>query len=102
MESLKKQTCGIFAYDKNVIPYLNSNINFESGIYIAQISADGPSYYSGLQNGDVITKIDDVTINKMSQLRSYIYTKKIGDEVKLNILRNNRERTITVKLGKKI
>ena len=102
MENSKKQTYGIFAYDKNVIPYLDSSINFESGIYIAQISADGPSYYSGLQKGDIITKIDDTTINKMSELRSYIYTKKIGDEVNVTILRNNRERTITVKLGKKI
>ncbi len=98
----KEAYLGIFAYDKSVIPYLNSNIEFDSGIYVAQISADGPSYSSGLKIGDIITKIDELTINKMSQLRSYIYTKKIGDEVKLTILRNNKERSITVKLGEKI
>lgn len=92
---------GIFAYDKNVIPYLNSQIEFNSGIYVAQISADGPSHSSGLRTGDVITKIDETAINKMSELRSYIYTKKVGDEVNLTILRNNKERNITIKLGKK-
>lgn len=92
---------GIFAYDKNVIPYLDSNIELNSGIYIAQISSDGPSYSSGLRTGDIITKIDEITVNKMSELRNYIYTKKIGDEVKLVILRNNREYNITIKLGKK-
>ena len=92
---------GIFAYDKNVIPYLDSSIDFNSGIYVAQIMADGPSYNSGLKTGDIITKIDEKEVNKMSELRTYIYTKKIGDQVNLTILRNNRERVINIKLGKK-
>lgn len=93
---------GIFAYDKNVIPYLDSSIELNSGIYIAQISADGPSYSSGLRTGDVITKIDEITVNKMSELRNYIYTKKVGDEVNLTILRNNKEKNIKIKLGKRV
>ncbi len=93
---------GIFAYDKNVIPYLDSSIDFNSGIYVAQISTDGPSYNSGLKTGDIITKINEKEVNKMSELRTYIYTKKVGDEVSLTILRNNRERVINIKLGKRI
>lgn len=93
---------GIFAYDKNVIPYLDSSIDFNSGVYVAQISADGPSYSSGLKIGDIITKVDEVTANKMSELRSYIYSKKVGDEVNLTILRNKREYNIKIKLGKKV
>lgn len=92
---------GIFAYDKNVIPYLDSNIEFDSGIYVAQISSDGPSYNSGLKTGDVITKIDEKEINKMSELRQYIYTKKAGEQVNLTILRNKKEKIINIKLGKK-
>ena len=92
---------GIFAYDKNVIPYLDSSIDFNSGIYVAQISTDGPSYNSGLRTGDIITKIDETTINKMSELRTYIYTKNVGDQVNLTILRNDREKVITIKLGRK-
>ena len=92
---------GIFAYDKNVIPYLDSNVQFNSGIYIAEISSDGPSYNSGLRTGDIITKIDETEVNKMSELRTYIYTKKVGDEVSLTVLKNNRERIVNIKLGKK-
>ena len=80
---------------------MESNIDFDSGIYIAQISVDGPSKTSGLKVGDIITKIDDISINKMSELRNYIYTKKVGDEVSLTILRNKKERVIKIKLGKK-
>ena len=92
---------GIFAYDKNVIPYLDSNVQFNSGIYIAEISSDGPSYNSGLRTGDIITKIDETEVNKMSELRTYIYTKKVGDDVSLTVLKNNRERIVNIKLGKK-
>ena len=97
----EEASIGIFAYDRNVIPYLNSRINFETGIYVAQISMDSPAFRSGLQIGDVITKIDDVALEKMCDLREYIYSKNIGDTVKLSILRNNREKTIDLKLSRK-
>ena len=92
---------GIFAYDNTVIPYLDSNIEFDTGIYVAQILKSGPSAKSDLKIGDIITKIDNIAINKMSELRSYIYTKKVGDEVELSVLRNKREYNIKIKLGRK-
>lgn len=92
---------GIFAYDKGIIPYLDSSIDFETGVYVAQISADGPSKSSGLKIGDIITKIDNISINKMSELRNYIYTKKVGEEVSLTFLRNKKEKIIKIKLGKR-
>lgn len=97
----EEASIGVFAYDKDVIPYLNSNIKFDTGIYIAQISMDSPAFNSGLQIGDVITKVDDVVLEKMCDLREYIYSKNIGDTVKLTIFRNNKEKTLDIKLSKK-
>lgn len=97
----EEASIGIFAYDKNVIPYLNTNIRFDIGIYVAQISLDSPAYKSGLQIGDVITKIDNNALEKMCDLREYIYTKNIGDTVNLTVLRNNRELAIEIKLSRK-
>ena len=73
----------------------------QKGIYIAQISIDSPAYKSGLKLGDIITKIDDLELNKMSDLRCYIYTKLPGDEVTLTLYRNKKEIQITTKLGTK-
>ena len=92
---------GIYGFDREVIPYLNGNIEFDSGIYVDQVSVDGPSYKSGLQEGDIITQIDQVTLNKMSELRNYIYQKQPGDNVTLKILRNRREIEINITLGKR-
>ena len=92
---------GIFAYDKEAIKYLNSNLELDNGIYIVQISTDGPARNSGLKIGDVITKIDDLEINKMSELRNYIYTKTPGEKVTLTVNRNNKEYKVTITLGKR-
>lgn len=92
---------GIFAYDKEVNKYINSSLEFDNGIYVVQISADGPAKKSGLKVGDIITKIDDYTINKMSELRNYIYKKNVGDEVTLTVKRNNKNYAVKITLGKR-
>lgn len=92
---------GIFAYDKEVIPYLDSSIEFDNGIYVVDISIDGPAKNSGLKVGDIITKIDNQEINRMSELRNYIYTKSPGDTVTLTILRNKDTSEIQIKLGQR-
>ena len=100
-EKFEEAYLGIFAYDTEVNKYLNSNLNFDSGIYVAQISADGPAKKTALKVGDIITKIDETEINKMSELRSYIYGKAPGDEVSLTINRNNKEYNVKITLGKR-
>ena len=97
----EQATIGIYAYDKEVIPYLNSNIKFEKGIYVAQITRNGPADNTELKEGDIINKIDNVTLNTMNDLREYIYTKKPNDEVTLDITRGKINKQIKIKLGKK-
>ena len=92
---------GIYGYDREVIPYLNSNLKLDSGIYVAQIMIDGPLYKSGLQVGDIITRIDETEVNKMNDLRKYIYTKNPGDAINLEVQRNGKSFIISVKLGYK-
>ena len=100
-EKFEEASLGIYAYDKEIIPYIDEKIEIQRGIYIAQISLDSPAAKTGLKVGDVITKIDNLELSKMSDLRSYIYTKSPGDEVNLSIYRNKREIQIRVKLGVK-
>ena len=90
---------GIFAYDKEMIPYIDSKAEQNKGIYIAQISLDSAASKTGLKVGDIITKIDELELSKMSDLRSYIYTKSPGDTVTLTIYRNNKEAKVNVQLS---
>lgn len=90
---------GISGYDKEVIPYLSTNINFDQGIYIEEIDPQGPLKNSGIQKGDIIEKIDNTKIESMNKLKEYIYTKNIGDQITLQIKRNNTQFTITANLA---
>lgn len=92
---------GIFAYDDSLIPYIDKNINLKGGIYVETISLDGPAYTSKLRRGDIITKIDNTKINKMSQLQEYVYSKKPNDEIILTVVRGNNEKQIKITLGKR-
>ncbi len=92
---------GIFSYDKNVIPYLDSRIEFENGIYVVEVIKNSPAEKVGIRTGDIITKIDGITLNKMSELRKYIYTKSPGDEVTLLVQRKGIISPVKIELGKK-
>lgn len=93
---------GIYGYDKEVIPYLKDAIDFENGIYIAEINKSSNLKNSNLKSGDIIMKIDDKDLTRMSELREYIYGKNPGDIVSLAIKRNKKEFILKVKLGKKL
>ena len=100
----EEATIGIYAYDKEVIPYLSGNysrINFETGIYVAQIIKSGPADNTELKEGDIITSIDGIELNTMNDLREYIYTKKPNEEVILKIIRGKLNKDIKLILGKK-
>ncbi len=99
--NFEEATIGVFAYDKNVIPYLNNGIKFENGIYVEEVTKNSSAENSGIKKGDIITKIDGKEINKMNELKEYIYTKNPGDEINLTILRNKNTIETKVTLTKK-
>lgn len=102
-KEFQEATIGIYAYDKEVIPYLSQNklSNFENGIYVAQITKNSPASQTELKEGDIITQIDEIELNTMNDLRQYIYTKKPNDTVNLQITRGKIKKTISIVLGKK-
>lgn len=102
-EDFQEATIGIYAYDKEVIPYINSsfNISLEKGIYVAQITKNGPADKTELKEGDIITRVFSKDLNTVNDLRELIYTKKPGEEIKLQIRRGKINKEISLVLGKK-
>ena len=94
-------TLGIFAFDKNVLGYINENLQFSNGIYIARVNANSAAFDAGVRTGDILLSIDGKKLERMCELRCYIYTKKPGDKVTLRIQRNYREIEIEAVLKRK-
>lgn len=90
---------GIYGYDKEAIKYLDSELEIENGIYVAQVAPNGPLVNLDVKEGDIITKIDDTQISKMNDLKKYIYSKNPKDVVKLYLQRNGKESEVEVELA---
>ena len=80
--------------------YIANDTKTNQIVVLAPIK-ESPAEKAGLQPGDVITKIDDVGLEKMCDLRKYIYSKKVGDVVRVSLIRNNRERSVDIMLVRK-
>ena len=90
---------GVYAFDTNVISYMKSQS--KTGIYITKVVDGTAAEKAQIQKGDVVLSIDNEPLERMCELRRYIYTKNPKDEVTLKILRNNREIEVTAILERK-
>ncbi len=68
------------------------------GAGVVTVVEGSPAEKAGVEQGDIITKIDGDKVNKDNSLAKIIAKKKAGQEVKLNIWRAGEEKTITVLL----
>lgn len=75
------------------------DLGTNDGVYVNSVSEDGNGAEAGLEEGDVITKVDGKPILKMSELQEMINAKRPGDKITLTYLRNKKkiEKTITLK-----
>ena len=107
IESFKKNgsfdeaTLGIYAYDGDVASYLNLKNRLNRGVYVSKIVANGPAFSSGLKEGDLICSVDGKVVNTINDLRAFVYGKKPGEEVELEILRGGSKRSVVVVLERK-
>lgn len=98
----EEASLGVFAYDKDVIPYMDSNIKVDNGIYIINVIKNSQADKNDIRVGDIITKINDKEISKMNDLKEIIYMLSPGDIVKLEIKRGINVINKEIALGEKV
>ncbi|WP_010651781.1 S1C family serine protease [Oceanobacillus massiliensis] len=78
---------------------INLPEDVEGGMVIANVQQGSPAADAGLQQFDVITKIDGEPITTILELRKYLYSEtKIGDNVEIEYIRNGERQTASVQL----
>jgi Do/DeqQ family serine protease len=70
------------------------------GFYVSEVQEDTGAEKAGIKAGDIIRKIDNVEINKFSDLAGYLKTKSPDDVVNVTLLRDGDEETVPVTLLK--
>jgi putative serine protease PepD len=69
------------------------------GAQLRSIEDGGAGEKAGLENGDVITKVDDAVIDGSESLVATIRGHRPGDSVEITYLRDGKSRTTTAELG---
>ena len=75
-------------------------IDETEGFYIDVIEPGFGADNAGLQKGDIIKSIDDVKINRFSDLSGYLSSKRPGDKVSVKYIRDKQLITVSVTLKK--
>ena len=69
------------------------------GVIVNSVRAGSAAERAGIRRGDVITAINDTTVNDTNAFRNRVASNSPGTEVTLTVLRDNREQKIRATLG---
>ena len=76
-------------------------VSVDEGIYVVKVTSDGAANKAGIQQGDVIVKLDGKDITTYKSFLTALYSHKAGDKVKVVVNRSGSEKTIEVTLQEK-
>ncbi|MCH5343268.1 MAG: PDZ domain-containing protein [Acetatifactor sp.] len=73
------------------VPWIvQQNQGVPRGIYITKVEMDSPAMMAGIQPGDVLTGMDDISITSFSGYSSRLLQHRPGDTMKLLIMRQSQ------------
>ena len=81
------------------------NLKVKRGAYVVSNTTDpavvpgSPADKAGLKEKDVITRVNNISINENTSLTAALARFKVGDKVKLTVVRNAKTITINATLG---
>jgi putative serine protease PepD len=80
-------------------PAAAAEAGVSEGLFVVGVVAGGPSAQAGLRQGDVITKVDGSPATTNVQLQELTITKRPGDKVTIDYVRDGKAGSTTVTLG---
>ena len=75
------------------------NLGVKWGAYVTKVAPGSPASKAGLQRGDIITKLGDVTIDENHPYINTLYAHKPGDQIPLEVYRDGKTVQLQIILG---
>lgn len=98
--NVQKGILGVRGTELNSTYAEKLKIKETEGFYVDAVDEDSGAASAGIKKGDVIKKIDNVRIQKYSDLSGYIASKRPGDALKVLYVREGKEKTTNITLKK--
>ena len=96
--NVQKGFIGIRPAPINTRDAIEKGINNIDGVYIEFIDDESAAQEAGVEIGDIIKKVDDITVHKYPDLTGYLSTKRPGDTLSFVIDRKNEMLNIPITL----
>lgn len=74
--------------------------NIEDGVVVVGVVSGSGADKAGITKGDIIIGINDKKVTNAAYLKYLLYQYGVGDNIKLTVLRNGKEKNINVTLTK--
>lgn len=91
---------GVSILNRNSKEAIEKGVNEIEGVYVSSVEEKSGAKKAGIQNGDIIKKLDNIDINKFTDLSGYLKTKRPNDIINVEVLRDSAIKSIPVKLSK--
>lgn len=87
---------------QKVDPELAKSFGLENahGALVSKVQKDSPADKAGLKPGDVILKVNGKEIHDSKELPIYVAGLAVGKEIQVEFIRNKKNQTVKIKIGK--
>ena len=84
---------------KSLTPDLKEHYKNKDGLLVADVVPDSPAKKAGVEEGDILTEFDGKKISDPGDFRKQVAEAQPGKKVKLKVLREGKEKTLTAEVG---
>lgn len=95
---VQRALLGINIRDVNAQLAEDEDLNVLEGVYVINVNPNSGADEAGIENGDVIIAVQGEKVTKTSELQEKIALNRPGDKVKVTLIRNGKEKTVTATL----
>jgi serine protease Do len=85
---------------QEITPELKASFNLPdiSGVLVAKVEDNTPASKAGLKNGDVIVEFNQKSVPSVAKFRIAVAESKVGSSVPVKIIRDKKEKVLSVQL----
>jgi serine protease Do/serine protease DegQ len=73
--------------------------DLNQGVVVVQVGDDTPAAKAGIKSGDIVVKINGRDIHTRSELRTAIGLLRVGDKLKIELVRDGKHRTVAAEIA---
>ena len=75
------------------------NVTVTEGVLVSDIQDNSPAKEAGFERGDIVVEYEGKPIRDVNHLRNTVAQTEAGKKVKVKVLRDGKEKELTVKIG---